>query len=134
MSTCEMKGLHAVQQLGAVETYLRRYLWVAALEIVEHDALDSSKPLEAKTPGPKIPSRPLTEDLEIDDETLRFLNELSKEVEDLCEKGQAQAARNAIKAAGLDNDQRIALDNMLDSKSRTAMKKAKAEEDSLNKE
>jgi len=45
MSTCEMKGLHAVQQLGAVQTYLRRYLWVAALEIVEHDALDASEPL-----------------------------------------------------------------------------------------
>ena len=49
MSTCEMKGLHAVQQLGAVQTYLRRYLWVAALEIVEHDALDSSEPVGRDT-------------------------------------------------------------------------------------
>jgi hypothetical protein len=47
MSTCEMKGLHAVQQLGAVQSYLRRYLWVAALEIVEHDALDSTSGKEA---------------------------------------------------------------------------------------
>lgn len=48
MSTAALKGCHEVQQLGAVQSYLRRYLWVAALEIVEHDALDSSKPLDTK--------------------------------------------------------------------------------------
>ena len=26
--------------LGAVHTYLRRYLWVTAMEIVEHDVVD----------------------------------------------------------------------------------------------
>ena len=46
MSSAALKGCHEVQNLGAVQTYLRRYLWVAALEIVEHDALDSSKPVE----------------------------------------------------------------------------------------
>jgi hypothetical protein len=45
MSEAALKGCHAVQNLGAVQTYLRRYLWVAALEIVEHDALDSSEPV-----------------------------------------------------------------------------------------
>lgn len=44
MSTAALKGCHEVQNLGAVQTYLRRYLWVAALEIVEHDAIDSAKP------------------------------------------------------------------------------------------
>lgn len=42
MSTASLKAAHAIQNLGAVQTYLRRYLWVAALEIVEHDAIDSS--------------------------------------------------------------------------------------------
>jgi hypothetical protein len=42
MSTAELKGCHAIQNLGAVETYLRRYLYVAAFDIVEHDALDST--------------------------------------------------------------------------------------------
>ena len=46
MSSAALKGCHEVQNLGAVQTYLRRYLWVAALEIVEHDALDSSEPLK----------------------------------------------------------------------------------------
>ena len=31
-----------MQNIGAVETYQRRYLWVTAMEIVEHDALDST--------------------------------------------------------------------------------------------
>jgi hypothetical protein len=44
MSTAALKGCHAVQQLGAVQTYLRRYLWVTAMEIVEHDALANTKP------------------------------------------------------------------------------------------
>ena len=43
MSTAALKGCHEVQNLGAVQTYLRRYLWVTALEIVEHDALDSGQ-------------------------------------------------------------------------------------------
>jgi hypothetical protein len=47
MSSAALKGCHEVQNLGAVQTYLRRYLWVTAMEIVEHDALDSSEPLKA---------------------------------------------------------------------------------------
>ena len=43
MSSAALKGCHEVQNIGAVETYQRRYLWVTAMEIVEHDALDSSE-------------------------------------------------------------------------------------------
>lgn len=42
MSKANLKGCHDVQNVGAVETYQRRYLWQAALEIVEHDALSSN--------------------------------------------------------------------------------------------
>ena len=42
MSSAALKGCHEVQNLGAVQTYLRRYLWVTAMEIVEHDALDAT--------------------------------------------------------------------------------------------
>jgi hypothetical protein len=41
MSSAALKGCHDVQNLGAVQTYLRRYLWVNAFEIVEHDALEA---------------------------------------------------------------------------------------------
>lgn len=43
MGSAALKGCHEVQNIGAVETYQRRYLWVTAMEIVEHDALDSSE-------------------------------------------------------------------------------------------
>ena len=42
MSSAALKGCHDVQNLGAVQTYLRRYLWTNAFEIVEHDALDTT--------------------------------------------------------------------------------------------
>lgn len=42
MGSAALKGCHEVQNIGAVETYQRRYLWVSALEIVEHDALDAT--------------------------------------------------------------------------------------------
>ena len=63
MSSASLKGCHDVQNLGAVQTYLRRYLWTAAFEIVEHDALDSTtggvevKPAAAK-PAPKPAEKP----------------------------------------------------------------------------
>ena len=45
MAEAQLKGCHPIQNLGAVETYTRRYLWVTAMEIVEHDALDASEPV-----------------------------------------------------------------------------------------
>jgi len=42
MASAQLKGCHEIQSLGAVMTYQRRYLWQSALEIVEHDALDST--------------------------------------------------------------------------------------------
>jgi hypothetical protein len=42
MSSAALKGCHEVQNMGAVLTYIRRYLWVSAFEILEHDALDAT--------------------------------------------------------------------------------------------
>lgn len=42
MAEANLKGCHEIQNLGAVETYQRRYLYMTALEIVEHDALDKT--------------------------------------------------------------------------------------------
>lgn len=59
MSSAALKGCHEVQNLGAVQTYLRRYLWVTAMEIVEHDALEpltgSEDPVKA---APKAAPKP----------------------------------------------------------------------------
>lgn len=37
----QLKGCHEIQNIGAVETYQRRYLMMLAFEIVESDVLDS---------------------------------------------------------------------------------------------
>jgi hypothetical protein len=50
MGSAALKGCHEVQNIGAVETHQRRYLWVTAMEIVEHDALDSSEPIKEEYP------------------------------------------------------------------------------------
>lgn len=41
MGSAALKGCHEVQNIGACETYQRRYLWVTALEVIEHDALEA---------------------------------------------------------------------------------------------
>jgi len=59
MSSAALKGCHDVQNLGAVQTYLRRYLWTNAFEIVEHDALDATMGgVEPVKPMPHIPNIP----------------------------------------------------------------------------
>lgn len=71
MGSANLKGCHEVQNIGAVETYQRRYLWVAALEIVEHDILDALNdgketqvPKTAKVEPVKVvpPTPPVTVD------------------------------------------------------------------------
>ena len=42
MSTASLKGCHEVQNLGAVETYIKRYLYQNCFEIVESDVLDET--------------------------------------------------------------------------------------------
>lgn len=37
-----LKACHDIQNVGAVETYHRRYLWTALLELTEHDAMEEN--------------------------------------------------------------------------------------------
>lgn len=48
MSTATLKGCHEVQNLGAVQTYIKRYLYQNAFEIVESDALNAGTKEEKK--------------------------------------------------------------------------------------
>lgn len=54
MEPAALKGAHPIQNLGAVQTYQRRYLYMAALEITEPDAIDSSKPNEKTEPAKPV--------------------------------------------------------------------------------
>ena len=40
-----LKGAHEIQNRGAEVTYMRRYLYMLAYDITEHDSIDCSKPL-----------------------------------------------------------------------------------------
>lgn len=53
MAEANLKGAHPIQNLGAVLSYQRRYLWMAAMELVEGDAIDSAPPVEAPKAAPK---------------------------------------------------------------------------------
>ncbi|NBS67734.1 single-stranded DNA-binding protein [bacterium] len=63
MADAQLKGAHPIQNLGAVESYQRRYLWMAAMEIVEHDIIDATAgaeppPKPATKPAPKQEAKP----------------------------------------------------------------------------
>lgn len=65
MAEANLKGAHPIQNLGAVETYSRRYLWMTAMEIVEHDILDSGQSSEDKVkPKPEVKPKPIPEVME----------------------------------------------------------------------
>ena len=129
MSTAALKGCHEVQNLGAVQTYLRRYLWVAALEIVEHDALDSSPKLTdegiaKKGAGPVVTPRGGIGD-DLSQEIKEFLVDLSAGVTELVGQGKAKEALAMIDEQALEADQRVWLANQMSSTVRSALKKAK---------
>jgi len=52
MGSANLKGCHEIQNIGACETYSTRYLWTAALCIVEHDALDATT--GKSEPAPRV--------------------------------------------------------------------------------
>lgn len=118
MVEANLKGAHAIQNLGAVETYQRRYLWMTAMEIVEHDALDSSAPIKEEkviiTPTQGIADTLPPEEME-------YLRELAMELIAL----DGKQGLEKMEAENLEADQKVALWGLLPSKVRTAIKKAK---------
>jgi hypothetical protein len=51
----DMGKVQAIQNLGATHTYMRRYLWLMAMEIVENDMVDAADPKSAPVnPAPKV--------------------------------------------------------------------------------
>lgn len=56
MSTASLKGCHEVQNLGAVETYIKRYLYQNAFEIVEADALNGTQAGDTRPPAKTAPA------------------------------------------------------------------------------
>lgn len=135
MGSAALKGCHEVQNIGAVETYQRRYLWVTAMEIVEHDALDSAEPAEAKSAleatleasislaretklGARAAAAKEAGD-RLDANTKTALRKLSEQV---AATASVPDAYDLIKEQGLTDDEREYLWDHLSSKIRSALK------------
>ena len=50
MGTANLKGCHEVQNIGAVETYQRRYLYQTLFDIAEHDGLNGTQGKQGTSP------------------------------------------------------------------------------------
>ena len=127
MKEANLKGSHPIQNLGAVETYTRRYLWVTALEIVEHDVLDATTGKDTKNnvlsvtngQAPKTPLAGATDGF--NEEELKFLNEQAIEMHSEIDDQNLASAHDIW--AKLDNEEKTAVWSMLDSKTRSTFKK-----------
>lgn len=126
MGSASLKGCHEVQNVGAVETYQRRYLWVAALEIVEHDALDSVTGSDEGTPATVTKIRPTDGAMEsLDDETREAIQRMAVIVSEHMESDDPRGAWDYVERQNLGGDEKTALWSLLPSKTRTALKKIK---------
>ena len=130
MGSAALKGCHEVQNVGAVETYQRRYLWVAAMEIVEHDALDSGPPAESLEPVLKASIEQAKQkrqgvmaavlaDIKLDAATEAALHKLAAKVAPM----PVAAAFDYIEGEALSGDEMTFLWSLLPSNTRSALKR-----------
>lgn len=120
MADANLKGCHPIQNLGAVETYSRRYLYVTALEIVEHDALDATTGQE--TPKSLKPiSKDVFDSMAIEDQ--EAIRSIGVHVISMLAMDDVEGAVQYIEQCELDADSKTALWSLLDSKQRAAIKK-----------
>ena len=110
----------AIQALGSMHTYLRRYLMLNALEITEHDAVDAT----IKKDEPKS-SKPVTVDVfdSMDDETKELIENIAMDVRMLIQRDDMQGVIDYINLQEFDADTKTAFWSRLDSKERSAIKK-----------
>ena len=112
-----LKGCHEVQNIGAVETYQRRYLWVAAMEIVEHDALDATT--GRKGDGPIISPRG---EVQIGNDRMNIVADVALAIKERMDADDMIGAYDEYSGI-TDNEEKIALWGLLDSRTRAALKK-----------
>jgi len=58
MAEAALKGAQPIQLMGSIQTYQRRYLWMAAMELTEHDSIDSAPPVDTVKEAPKAEPKP----------------------------------------------------------------------------
>jgi hypothetical protein len=123
MAEANLKGCHPIQNMGAVQTYSRRYLYVSALEIVEHDALDATTGSEA----PKS-AKPITKDVfdSMNEEDQESLRSYAMHVKSYIYKNKLEDAVLYKKSLNLDADLNTAFWSLFEPSERSALKKTEA--------
>jgi hypothetical protein len=122
MGSAALKGCHEVQNIGAVETYQRRYLWVTAMEIVEHDVLDAVTGTDSGTPVKK-PEAVTPNAGALDGYSKEDLDILYGMADDFKESVNYDMVYARDLWASLSNEEKTALWSLLDSKTRSTFKK-----------
>lgn len=122
MGSAALKGCHEVQNIGAVETYQRRYLWVTAMEIVEHDVLDAVTGTDSGTPVKK-PEAVTPNAGALDGYSKEDLDLLHGIADDFKESVNYDMVYAKDLWASLSNEEKTALWSLLDSKTRSTFKK-----------
>jgi hypothetical protein len=109
-----------IQSLGSQHSYLRRYLYLNALELIENDVVDA-------TIGKDEPksAKPITVDVfdSMDAKTQELIEDIAMDVRMLLQKNDLQGAIDYITLQELDADSKTAFWSRLDSKERSAIKK-----------
>lgn len=98
MAGANLKAAHEIQNLGAVETYQRRYLYMVAFEIVEADMLDITQDKAGPLPAQQTPNNVFVVDYKCNPytEIERLWNFAQWNPADLPGYIQSWAARNNI--------------------------------------
>lgn len=120
MGSAALKGCHEVQNIGACETYQRRYLWSTALEVIENDVLDAVTGTDTGTPAKKPDTLELKQP-EFSAEEQDILHSLAEGFITFVAEGNPQEAK--VTWDSLDNDQKTFMWGLLDSKTRSTFKK-----------
>jgi hypothetical protein len=121
MGSAALKGCHEVQNIGACETYQRRYLWVTALEVIEHDILDAVTGTDTGTPAKK-PELELKQP-EFSKQEMEIFGEKAAQITEYISAKKFADAMAIYDE--LDNEQKTALWFMLDSTTRRLIKEYK---------
>lgn len=119
MSEANLKGCHPVQNLGAVQTYIRRYLWVTAMEIVEHDALDATTGQDKKE---SFKSESASEWDKLDAETQEWMTDEAMAVTVMLNDSDIDGAYRHIESLGMDDTFKTAFWSRLDAQQRSTLK------------
>lgn len=110
MASASLKGAHEIQNLGAVETYQRRYLYMTAFEIVEADVLDATqgkeppaqqRPVQQKTRTAQKKDAKKTENPNLSAASKERINAALKEYTNMMDVKMSEAVNSLEKESGV---------------------------------